>query len=134
MAPGLRREEPGLLTPPLPTELGCDVTGYRRARPLRSHLQLLGVDVHLQQGVSEDVSEAAGVEEAVRPAVVLLVVDLRELQAAVLQQLRIMELLVGQEHLLWDIRGRFKSPFSDVLTSFFSCYNTDRRGSRRRDN
>lgn len=49
-------------------------------------------------------SKAAGVEEAVRSAVVLLVVDLRELQAAVLQQLRIMKLLVRQVNLLWDIR------------------------------
>lgn len=43
------------------------------------NLQLLRVDVHLEQGISKDVSEAAGVEVAVRSAIVQVVVDLREL-------------------------------------------------------
>lgn len=51
------------------------------------NLQLLSVDVHLEQGISKDVSKAAGVEVAVRSAIALLIVDLRELQAAILQQL-----------------------------------------------
>lgn len=76
-------------------------------RSLLCHLELLGVDVHLQQGVSKHVSKATGVEEAVRSAVVLLVVDLRELEAAILQQLSIVKLLVSHVNLLWDISGLF---------------------------
>lgn len=60
-----------------------------------SHLKLLGVDIHLEQRVTEDVSKATAVEVAVGPGVVLSIVDLRELKATVLQQLIIIQLLVG---------------------------------------
>lgn len=63
------------------------------------NLKLFGADVHLEQGVTEDVSKAAGVEVLVRPAVALVIVDLRELKATVLQQLVIVELLVGHVNL-----------------------------------
>lgn len=69
------------------------------------NLQLLSVDVHLEQGVSKGVSKAAGVEVAVRSAIALLVVDLRELQAAILQQLIVVELLVRQVNLLVEGGG-----------------------------
>lgn len=63
------------------------------------NLKLLGVDIHLEQGVTEDVSKATGVEIAVRSTIVLVVVDLRELKATVLQQLIIIELLMGHVNL-----------------------------------
>ena len=65
----------------------------------RADLQLLGADVQLEQRVAEDVAEAAGEEVAVRPPVVLGIMDLRELQAPVPQQLLAKELLVGQVNL-----------------------------------
>lgn len=67
---------------------------------INGDLELLGVDVHFEQGVTEDMSKAAGVEVAVGSAVVLVVVDLRELKAAVLQQLIVVELLVGHVNLV----------------------------------
>ena len=70
------------------------------------------MDVHLEQGVAEDVPEAAGVEVAVGSAVVAVVVDLRELQAAVLQQLVIVKLLVGHEDLEGHVKNRdFTYPY-----------------------
>ncbi|TNN42228.1 hypothetical protein EYF80_047603 [Liparis tanakae] len=69
---------------------------------MHRNLQLLGADVHLEQGVTEDVSEAAAVEVAVGPSVVLLVVDLRELQAAVLQQLVVVQLLLSSLTRFWS--------------------------------
>jgi len=63
------------------------------------NLKLLGVDIHFEQGVTEDMCEATGVEVAVGSAVVLLVVDLRELEAAVLQQLVIVKFLVSHVNL-----------------------------------
>ncbi len=62
-------------------------------------LKLLGVDIHLEQGVAEDVSKATSVEVAVRSAVVLVIVDVRELKAAVLQQLVVVKFLVGHVNL-----------------------------------
>lgn len=70
-------------------------------------LKLFGVDIHLEQGVAEDVSKAAGVEVAVRSAIVLLIVDLRELEAAVLQQLVVMKLLVGHVNLKEKVGAAF---------------------------
>lgn len=62
-------------------------------------LKLLGVDIHLEQGVSEHMSKATGVEVAVRSAIVLVIVDLRELKAAILQQLIVVKFLVGHVNL-----------------------------------
>lgn len=59
------------------------------------NLELLGVDIHLEQGVGEHMSEATGVEVAVRSAIVLVIVDLRELKAAVLEQLIVIKFLMG---------------------------------------
>lgn len=59
------------------------------------NLELLGVDIHLEQGVSKHMSEATGVEVAVRSAIVLVIVDLRELKAAVLEQLIVVKFLMG---------------------------------------
>lgn len=64
------------------------------------HLELLGAHIHLKQGVGEHGAEAAGVEVAVGPAVVVVVVDVGELQAAVLQQLVVVKLLVAHVNLL----------------------------------
>lgn len=63
------------------------------------NLKLLRVHIHLEERVAEEVSEAAGVEEAVRPSIAPLVIDLRELEAAVLQQLVVVKFLVGQVNL-----------------------------------
>lgn len=43
------------------------------------NLHFLSVDIHLEQGVSKDMSKAAGIEVAVRSAIAPVVVDLREL-------------------------------------------------------
>lgn len=64
------------------------------------HLELLGAHVHLEQRVGEHVAEAARVEVAVGSAVVIVVVDVGELQAAVLQQLVVVEFLVAHVDLL----------------------------------
>lgn len=64
------------------------------------HLELLGAHVHLEQRVGEHVAEAAGVEVAVGSPVVIVVVDVGELQAAVLQQLVVVKLLVAHVDLL----------------------------------
>lgn len=45
------------------------------------HLEILGLHIHLDQGISHQVPEAAAVEVAVPPAVVPAVIDLGELQA-----------------------------------------------------
>lgn len=62
---------------------------------LGGHLHALAADVHLDQRVSHQVSEAAGVEVAVGPRVVAAVVDLRELQASVAVEVLAVEVLVG---------------------------------------
>lgn len=67
--------------------------------PFDWYLKLLGVDIHLEQGVTENVSKATGVEVAVRPAIELVIIDLRELKATELQQLIIVKLLVGHVNL-----------------------------------
>lgn len=77
-------------------------------------LKLLGVDIHLEQGVTEDVSKAAGVEVAVRSAIVLVVVDLWELKATVLQQLVVVEFLVGHV----DLEARRRNSRSVQLLHF----------------
>lgn len=70
-------------------------------------LKLLGVDVHFEKRVGEDVSKATRVKVAVRFPVVLEVIDLRELKASVLQQFITVELLMGHVNLLgWDLKQR----------------------------
>lgn len=64
-----------------------------------NHLERLVVQVHLEQRVSHQVSEATAVEVTVRPRVTSAVVDLRELQATVLVEVVSMEILVLTEHL-----------------------------------
>lgn len=64
------------------------------------HLELLGAHIHLEQGVGEHGAEAAGVEVAIGPAVVVVVVDVGELQATVLQQLVVVKFLVAHVNLL----------------------------------
>lgn len=64
------------------------------------HLELLGAHVHLEERVGEHVAEAAAVEVAVGSAVVDVVVDVGKLQAAVLQQLVVIKLLVAHVDLL----------------------------------
>lgn len=46
-----------------------------------AHLEILGLHIHLDQGISNQVPESAAVEVAVPPAVVAGVIDLGELQA-----------------------------------------------------
>lgn len=66
---------------------------------VRTHLQRLVPQVHLEQRVSHQVSETTAVEVAVGPSVAPAVVDLRELQAAVLLQVVSVQVLVLAEHL-----------------------------------
>lgn len=82
-----------------------------------TNLKLLGVDIHLEQGVTEDMSKAAGVEITVRPAIVLVVVDLRKLEATILQKLIIMEFLVGHVNLEGPRR---KSGFYSDQCNFYT--------------
>lgn len=70
-----------------------------------SHLESLVLQVHLEQRVSHQVSEATAVEITVRLCVASAVVDLRELQAAVFAEVVSMEILVLAEH-LWTQRVR----------------------------
>lgn len=65
----------------------------------RTHLERLVLQVHLEQRVSHQVSESTAVEVAVGPSVTPVVVDLGELQAAVLVEVVSMEVLVLAEHL-----------------------------------
>lgn len=74
------------------------------------------MDIHLEQGIGKSVSKAAGVEVAVGSAVVLVIVDLRELKAAVLQQLIVMKLLMGQVNLFRDIIGIFSFLDFNIVT------------------
>lgn len=64
------------------------------------HLECLVLEVHLEQRVSHQVSEATAVEVAVWPCVTPVIVDLRELQATKLVEVISMEILVLAEHLL----------------------------------
>lgn len=89
-----------------------------------THLQRLVLQVHLEQRVSHQVSETTAVEVAVGPSVAPAVVDLRELQAAVLLQVVSMEVLVLAEHLSEaghkeggkEISSRRRSrPFSEAV-------------------
>lgn len=66
---------------------------------LVENLKLLGVDIHLEQGVGKDVSKATSIEETVRLAIVLVIIDLRELKAAILQELITVELFMGEINL-----------------------------------
>lgn len=68
-------------------------------RHTHTHLDSLVLQVHLEQRVSHQVSESTAVEVAVGPSVTPVVVDLRELQAAVLVEVVSMEVLVLAEHL-----------------------------------
>lgn len=68
--------------------------------PVRAHLERLVLEVHLEQRVSHQVSEATAVEVTVWPRVTSVVVDLRELQATKLVEVISMEILVLAEHLL----------------------------------
>lgn len=61
---------------------------------LEGHLHAFAADIHLDQRVSHQVSEATAVKVAVGPRVVPPVVDLRELQASVAVQLLPVEVLV----------------------------------------
>lgn len=63
-----------------------------------THLHLFPIDVHLDQGVSHQVSEATTVEVAVAMGVVL-VVDLRELQTTILMEVFSMEIFMSAEYL-----------------------------------
>lgn len=67
---------------------------------VHTHLERLVLEVHLEQRVSHQVSEATAVEVTVRPCVTSVVVDLRELQATKLVEVISMEILVLAEHLL----------------------------------
>lgn len=64
-----------------------------------THLQRLVLQVHLEQRVSHQVSETTAIEVAVGPSVAPAVVDLRELQAAILLQVLSVEVLMLAEHL-----------------------------------
>lgn len=63
-------------------------------------LECLVLQVHLEQRVSHQMSEATAVEITVRMCVTSGVVDLRELQATVLMEVFSVEILVLAEHLL----------------------------------
>lgn len=65
----------------------------------RTCLHALPAEVHLDQRVSDEMSEATAVEVAVGAGVVFGVVDLRELQTSVFTQILSVEVLVGAEDL-----------------------------------
>lgn len=65
-----------------------------------THLERLVIQVHLEQRVSHQVSEATAVEVTVWPRVTSAIVDLRELQATKVVEVVSMEILVLAEHLL----------------------------------
>lgn len=67
---------------------------FEAEKQLESHLNVFAADVHLDQRVSNQVSEATAVKVAVGPSVVAPVVDLRELQASVLVKVLPVEVLV----------------------------------------
>lgn len=64
-----------------------------------THLECLVLQVHLEQRVSHQVSEATAVEITVWLCVIFAIVDLRELQAPVLVEVISMKILVLAEHL-----------------------------------
>lgn len=68
---------------------------FKAEKQLEGHLHAFAADVHLDQGVSNEVSEPAAVEVAVGPRVVAPVVDLRELQASVAVKVLPVEVLVS---------------------------------------
>ena len=97
-----------------------------RGPPL-AHLEGLVLEVHLQQRVAHQVSEATAIEEAVWPCVVPAVVDLRELQASVVNEIVTVEILVVAQHLLTerDVKPplytsycKTQAGFSDYLDNF----------------
>lgn len=106
---------------------------------MRTHLQRLVLQVHLEQRVSHKVSEATAVEVAVGPRVAPAVVDLRKLQAAVLLQVVSVQVLMLAEHLSRDqeaeeiscrLRPRSSSEavnFSRLPTVFSRRQNNDTR-------
>lgn len=65
-----------------------------------THLERLVIQVHLEQRVSHQVSEATAVEITVWPRVTSAIVDLRELQATKVVEVVSVEILVLAEHLL----------------------------------
>lgn len=79
------------------------------------------MEVHLDQSVSDKVSEATAVEVAVSVHVVFAIVDLRELQTSVVMEIFPMEILVCTEHLhRWKkesntIQGTFEVIFSSTF-------------------
>lgn len=68
------------------------------------------MEVHLDQRVSYEMSEAAAVEVAVRAGVVLAIVYLRELQTSILVKVFPMEVLMGtidlqrEKRATWAVR------------------------------
>lgn len=67
------------------------------------------MEVHLDQCVSYEMSEAAAIEVAVGVGVVLSVVYLRELQTAILMKILPMEVLMGAEDLHREKARRVRS-------------------------
>lgn len=65
----------------------------------QTHLKRFVLQVHFQQRVSHQVPEAAAIEVTVGLGVTPAVVDLRELQPTVLQEVVAIEILVLTEHL-----------------------------------
>lgn len=65
-----------------------------------THLERLVLQVHLEQRVSHQVSEATAIEITVWLCVISAIVDLGELQATVLVEVISMQILVLAEYLL----------------------------------
>lgn len=64
-----------------------------------AHFHALSIEIHFDQRVSHQVSEATAIEVAVGTGVVLVIVNLGELQTPVVMELLSMEVLMGAEHL-----------------------------------
>lgn len=77
------------------------IPGYAHTHALtHTHLEGFVLQVHLEQRVSHQVSEATAIEITVWSCVTSAIVDLRELQATVLMEVISMEILVLAGHLL----------------------------------
>lgn len=65
-------------------DICCESGGPHTHKHTHTNLKRLVLQVHLEQRVSHQVSEATAIEITVRSCVTSVVIDLRELQAAVL--------------------------------------------------
>ncbi len=84
----------------------CELYTYTQTHTncMRTHLECLVPQVHFEQRVSHQVSEATAIEITVWFCVIFFIVDLRELQATVLFEVVSMEILMLAEH-LWTKGG-----------------------------